>query len=145
MRTVISEATLEADFGGCGPREVEGGPQAWNQEVQGHRDPWGRGQPSGDMHIGSDGHQPPCSVLSLGLLVLPSPPHPQAPTGGPARSSQSGSLMSTQGSKSAHSPGQMLCPHHSSQALEKCIIHPTEMGSRQEGEGWLLSQSLGET
>ena len=87
MRTVISEATLEADFGGCGLREVEGGPQAWNQEVQGHRDPWGRGQPSGDMHIGSDGHQPPCSVLSLGLLVLPSPPHPQAPTGGPARSS----------------------------------------------------------
>ena len=144
MRTVISEATLEADFGGCGPREVEGGPQAWNQEVQGHRDPWGRGQPSGDMHIGSDGHQPPCSVLSLGLLVLPSSPTPKL-----SQEAQlvalSGSLMSTQRSKSTHSPGQMLCPHHSSQASEKCINHPTEMGSRQEGEGLLLSQSLGET
>ena len=144
MRTVISEATLEADFGGVARRRWRGppgmepggagaqGPLGARAAFRGHAH-WLRWPPS------------PLLLWTLGLLVLPSPAHPQAPTGGPARSSQSGFLMSTQGSKSAHSPGQALCPHHSSQASEKCINHPTETGSRQEGEGWLLSQSLGET
>ena len=69
MAQVMSEASWKLTRGRWS------GPQAWDQEVRGHRDPRGQEQPSGDTHTGSDGHQPPYSLWTPGSSWF-SPPHP---------------------------------------------------------------------
>ena len=75
MRTVISEATLEADFGGRGPREVEGAPRHGTRRCRGTGTPGGEGSLQGTCTLA------PMATISPALVdpgapgsLLPTPP-----------------------------------------------------------------------
>lgn len=85
MRTIISEAPLEADFREPAQMRWRASPGMGSGGAGGTGTPGDKGSLQGH-DIGSDGHQPLLCVDPWGLLVFPAPPHFQAPTGGPARS-----------------------------------------------------------
>ena len=88
-------------------------------------------QGEGGTHAGSDGPRVPWS----------SPHPPQRPEGAPLTAVNQVPSEPV-GSKAPHSPGQRLCPHPSSRASERCIVHPTDTGAWAGAERPLLRQVL---
>ena len=74
MRTVISEATLEADFGGRGPREVEGAPRHGTRRCRGTGTPGGEGSLQGTCTLAPMATSSPALCGPWGSWF--SPPHP---------------------------------------------------------------------